>query len=85
MRSKVGTTTMRLSDETLSRIDTLAARLNRSRSWIINQAIDSYLAHEEWIVQEIHDGLTDLEQNNLATDDDIRRVYSSFADPTKPF
>lgn len=67
------TTTIRLSDETLSRVDTMADRLNRSRSWVINQAVDSYLSHEEWLVKEIHDGLTDLKQNDLATDDDIRR------------
>lgn len=78
------TTTIRLSDETLFRIDSIAIRLNRSRSWVIHQAIDNFLANEEWLVQEIHDGLADVEQNNLATEDNVRRLYSTFADPSKP-
>ena len=37
------TTTIRIDDEMLGRVDGLAKALSRSRSWVINQAIDRYL------------------------------------------
>jgi predicted transcriptional regulator len=40
-------TTVRINDDMLWRIDGLAAALHRSRSWVINQALDRFLDHEE--------------------------------------
>jgi len=41
------TTTVRINDNTLGRIDGLATTLSRSRSWIINQAIERFIDYEE--------------------------------------
>lgn len=60
-------TTVRIDDNILERVDDLAAELSRSRSWVINQAIKQFLNYEEWFVQEVKDGLKEVENGEIAT------------------
>ena len=62
-------TTVRIDDDMIGRIDGLANALSRSRSWVINQAIKRFLDYEEWFVQEVKDGLREIERDEIATDD----------------
>jgi predicted transcriptional regulator len=64
-------TTIRLDNDTLGRIDGLANNLSRSRSWVINQAIERFLDYEEWFVQEVKDGLDEVERGDIATDEEV--------------
>jgi predicted transcriptional regulator len=64
-------TTVRIDDDLLGRIDCLANTLSRSRSWVINQAIEKFVGFEEWFVQEVEDGLKEIEQGRIATDDEV--------------
>ena len=64
-------TTIRLDNDTLDRIDGLANNLSRSRSWVINQAIERFLDYEEWFVQEVKDGLDEVERGDIATDEEV--------------
>ncbi len=64
-------TTVRIDDDMLGRIDCLANMLSRSRSWVINQAIERFLDYEEWFVQEVKDGLKEIERGEIATDDEV--------------
>ena len=65
------TTTVRINDNILERIDGLATTLSRSRSWIINQAIERFIDYEEWFVQEVTDGLKEIDQGKIATGDEV--------------
>ena len=69
------TTTVRLDDDTLDRVDGLAKVLSRSRSWVINEAIDRYLEYEEWFVKEVKDGLAEVESGEIA---DRQEVIAKF-------
>jgi len=64
-------TTVRIDDDMLGRIDCLANTLSRSRSWVINQAIERFLGYEEWFVQEVKGGLKEIERGEIATDDEV--------------
>ncbi|MFZ0930315.1 MAG: CopG family ribbon-helix-helix protein [Syntrophobacteraceae bacterium] len=65
------TTTVRLDDDILERLDGLARGLSRSRSWVINQAIDRFLEYEEWFVQEVKDGLAEVEKGEVANHEEV--------------
>ena len=64
-------TTVRFEDEVLGRIDGLANTLSRSRSWVIQQALNRFLDYEEWFVQEVKDGLAEVERGEIAADDEV--------------
>ena len=71
-------TTVRIDDDMLWRIDGLANTLSRSRSWVINQAIERFLAYEEWYVQEVKDGLKEVERGEIATDDEVAARFGKW-------
>lgn len=64
-------TTIRIDDEVLGRVDGLAKALSRSRSWVINQAIDRFLEYEEWFIKEVEDGLAEVERGEIATEQEV--------------
>lgn len=68
-------TTVRIDDDTLGRIDGLADELSRSRSWVINQAIERFLDYEEWFVQEVKEGLREVERGEFATDKEVADTF----------
>ncbi|PII39378.1 CopG family transcriptional regulator [Sinorhizobium meliloti CCBAU 01290] len=44
--------TVRVSDETASKLEQIAEKLDRSRSYMAAQAIEDYVAREEWQLAE---------------------------------
>ena len=64
-------TTIRIDDDTLCRVDGLANTLSRTRSWVINQAVERFLDYEEWFVQKVQDGLKEIGRGDIATDDAV--------------
>lgn len=63
--------TVRLDDEKTRKLDQLATKLDRSRSYLVAHAIDDFLAREEWRVAEIEAGLAEADQGEFATADDL--------------
>jgi len=66
------TTTIRMENKTLDRIDAMAKSLSRSRTWVINQAIERFLSYEEWFVREVNAGLEEMRDGDLASPEEIR-------------
>lgn len=57
-------TSVRLEDELSQRVEALAESLDRSKSWIIEQAIRSYLDEQLWQVAAIKEALEDYRSGN---------------------
>ena len=64
-------TTVRMADTLLQRVDGIAESLNRPRSWIINQALERFVAYEEWYIQEVESGLAELNRGEVAADKEV--------------
>lgn len=69
---------IRMDVEKLERVDNIARAVNRSRAWVINQAVDRYLEYEEWFVQQVQLGLDDADQGKFATDKEIKKRFSKW-------
>ena len=54
MPSAVSPLVVRVSDETRRKIDALAKSRGRSLNYVLGEAIDRYLAEEEWLIDEIN-------------------------------
>ena len=72
------TTTVRIEENMLERIDTLASTLNRPRSWVIKQAIENFIEYEEWFVKEVNAGIKEVEQNKIAADKEVKEVFGKW-------
>ncbi|WP_028577165.1 CopG family ribbon-helix-helix protein [Desulfomicrobium escambiense] len=66
------TTTVRFEQETLARLDQIAASLGRPRSWVINDAVTKYLEYEVWFLEEVQRGLDAAEHGDLVTHDEVK-------------
>ena len=58
------TLSVRIDSETKRRLDTLAKRSNRSKSFLAAEAIAAYVDSEEWQVGEVHAAIQDLDDGN---------------------
>ena len=69
---------IRMDAEKLERVDNIARAVNRSRAWVINQAVDRYLEYEEWYIQQVQQGLDDADKGKFATDKDVKKRFSKW-------
>lgn len=65
------TTTIRIDDTVLGRVDSLAKSMSRSRNWVIQQAVDRYLDYEEWFVHQVEQGLEEVKRGETLSHDEV--------------
>ncbi len=68
--------TVRLQDETTAKLDMLAEKLDRSRAYVAAQAIEDFIAREEWQLTEIEAGLSEAAAGDFASDTDVAAVFA---------
>jgi predicted transcriptional regulator len=63
--------TIRTSKDVVSQIDALAAGMDRSRNYVVNQAIQQYLAYHHVLHQKIEQGLNEAKEGRLTAAEDV--------------
>jgi predicted transcriptional regulator len=63
--------TIRTSKETVDEIDALATAMDRSRNYVINQALRQYLEANAWQVQRIEEGLAAAREGRVRPAEDV--------------
>jgi predicted transcriptional regulator len=71
--------TVRLDAETLSALDELASRTERSRNWLVAKAVEDYVALNAWQLSKIEAGLAAADNGEFAEDTEVARVKAKFA------
>jgi len=77
------TISVRLGVEQRKELDRLAARLDRDRSYLVNEAVDSYLARLRWEEQHVREGLRQAKAGKFATDAQVAAAFASFRNSPK--
>jgi predicted transcriptional regulator len=67
----VKTTSIRVDEKTLRRLDRLAQAMDRPRSWVLGQAIEHYLDYEEWFVREVERGIAEADRGHLVSHEEV--------------
>ena len=60
---KAASLTVRVKPDTRSRIETLARTTHRSKSYVIEEALEQYLDVNEWQVKGIQDALAEADSH----------------------
>lgn len=50
-----------INEETVKRLDAIAAKLDRTRSWVATEAMEQYLNYHEWFVRSVEEALADAD------------------------
>jgi predicted transcriptional regulator len=80
----MGMTSVRVPDDMLSRLESTAARLRRSKGWIINDALREYLEREERRIQRLEEtrqALDEVDAGDLVEGDEVLAWLDSWGAP----
>lgn len=75
---KEGIFTVRIDPEKQKQLDTLAKRLDRSRNYVVNQAIEDFLETHAWQVQQIERGLSEARRGEFVSNEKIDRLFDRY-------
>ncbi|HEY9752586.1 MAG TPA: CopG family transcriptional regulator [Coleofasciculaceae cyanobacterium] len=67
--------TFRLDREKRTALDTIAAGIDRDRSYVINEAISLYLKMHQWQVEEIQKGIAEADAGDFAQEEEVQAVF----------
>ncbi len=62
--------TVRLDADKIAFLDQLADNFDRDRSYLIRQAIDSYIALHRWQIDEVKQALAEADAGDFLTDEE---------------
>ena len=65
--------TIRAETDIVHKLDDLAGSLDRSRNYLVNQAIKEYLKTHAWQVEKITQGIAAADRSELVAHDDVMR------------
>lgn len=77
------TVTVRLPAEVKNRLDLLAERTRRTRSFLAGEAIAGYVAHDLAIIEGIHEGLEDVRAGRVTPHDQVMEEIRAIIDATE--
>lgn len=72
------TITFRLDSEKRKTLDEIASLLDRDRSYILNEAIESYLEVYSWQVEHIKEGLRQADNGEFATTEEVNNAFAKW-------
>ena len=70
--------TVRLPDDVTEKLDALAAKLERSRSYVAAQAIGDFVEREAWQLADIEAGLREADKGDFATDAEVAATIAKY-------
>jgi RHH-type rel operon transcriptional repressor/antitoxin RelB len=70
------TITVRLEAAKRAELDELARTTSRDRSFLVNEAIDAYLAVHRWQIAHIEQGLRQANVGEFASEDQVNAAFA---------
>lgn len=65
------------SPETRQKLDALARATNRTKSALANEALEQYVSHQEWLINEIEKGVAAADRGELIDDAEVEAWFRS--------
>lgn len=69
---------VRVSDEQVKLLDTLAEATDRSRSYLVGLAVEQLIEENEWQLREITQALEEADRGEFATEEEVQAVMSKW-------
>jgi predicted transcriptional regulator len=70
-------TSVRLDNETLTRLGQMAEAMDRPRAWLMAEAIKQYVSREEWFIREVEKGVKAADEGRLIDHADIKAKWEA--------
>jgi predicted transcriptional regulator len=70
--------TVRLDEGVLRDLDKLAQKTERSRNWLVTQAVQEFVSVNAWQLERIEEGIAAADRGEFATEAEVARVRAKF-------
>jgi predicted transcriptional regulator len=70
--------TVRLETDKIAMLDDLAKADDRDRSYLIKVAIDQYLAHHQWRIEEMKKAIVEADAGDFTSDEEMERLFAKW-------
>lgn len=71
---------VRADSKKVGLLDKIAKQQDRSRNYLVNQAIDQLLELHAWQEERIKEGLKAADENRFASNTEVERVFNKYRD-----
>ncbi|MEG5032874.1 CopG family transcriptional regulator [Microcoleus sp. AT3-D2] len=68
--------TFLLDSEKKEALKAIASVTDRDLTYVLNEAIASYLENYQWLLDEINKGVAEAEAGDFASDDEVQAVFA---------
>ena len=72
---------VRSDKEKIRKLDELAAQQDRSRNYIVNQAIDQLLELHAWQDERVKEGIKAADEGRFVSDAKMEKIFNKYKDP----
>ena len=71
---------VRTDSKKVKQLDQLAKQMDRSRNYLVNQAIDQLLELHNWQIERVKEGMKAADVGRFASDAEMKRIFSKYED-----
>ena len=75
---KTNTVSARLDPETAKKLELLVKATARSKSFLVAEAIETYVEDQAWQIGAIKEGLKEADSGKFATDREVRKTFKKW-------
>jgi predicted transcriptional regulator len=68
----------RIANEKVAQLDSIAKAMDRDRSYLLNEAVEIYLAEQRRLIAQIESGLEASRNGELIDDEDVGMMIDSW-------
>ena len=72
--------TVRSDSKKVKQLDRLARQMDRSRNYLVNQAIGQLLEIHAWQVERTKEGVKAADEGRFASDAEMDRIFNKYED-----
>jgi predicted transcriptional regulator len=69
---------VRSDSEKVKQLDKIAKQQDRSRNYVVNQAIDQLLELQAWQVERVKEGVAAADEGSFASDAKLAQIFSKY-------
>lgn len=75
---KSATVSAKLEPSIAKKLDLLAKATARSRSFLVAEAVETYVKDQAWQIQAIQEGIKEADKGNFATDEEVKKAFKKW-------
>jgi predicted transcriptional regulator len=72
------TISFRIAADKVAELDAIAKAMDRDRSYLLNEAVESYLSEQQRFVAMVNEGLRASENGELIDDEEVGRMVDAW-------